>query len=304
MLPPLRIRARRKDLALECRVDGDVPDALVGDAHRLQQILINLVGNALKFTDQGEVELRVAKAAGDGTLQFSVRDTGIGIPREKHAFIFEAFAQADGSMHRKYGGTGLGLAISARLVALMGGRIWVESEPGRGSTFHFTANFQVQQPGSRPAAPASAELRPAVRSLRILLAEDNPVNRRLAARVLEKRGHAVALADNGREAVSAYESSTFDLVLMDVQMPEMDGLEATGCIRSRERENGTYVPILALTAHAMKGDRERCLAAGMDGYLTKPIQPRDLIRAVESFAMRDVLCEAGALFDHGGSGRG
>jgi len=389
----------------------------------LRQILVNLVGNAIKFTKQGEVIVQVAAeqcTENDAQLHFTVTDTGIGIPAEKQAAIFEAFTQADGSMSRTYGGTGLGLTISTRLVALMKGRIWVESEPGKGSRFHFTAHFEVQKPNARiveprdkgvlrdmrvlivddnatnrkilsrillgwGAQPTSAEsgaqaiefmrefqrlgksfplilldaqmpemdgfalaesikrkpewgaatimmlssagqrgdakrcreigvaayltkpvgqdellrailtalggraapetpsavvtrhlLREKSHQLRILLAEDNAVNQKLAVRLLEKRGHAVTVAWNGKEVVAAFQKHTFDLVLMDVQMPEMDGFEATAAIREAEKLSGNHLPVVAMTAHAMVGDRERCLAAGMDDYLTKPIRPQEL----------------------------
>jgi signal transduction histidine kinase/DNA-binding response OmpR family regulator len=424
-LRPLALRAQKKGLELACHVRPDTPDYLHGDAGRLRQVLVNLVGNALKFTEKGEVVVTVGlKAAGPGeaTIEFAVRDTGIGIPPEQQHRIFQPFEQADGSTTRKYGGTGLGLSISVRLVELMGGRMCLDSIPGQGSTFHFTARVGVP-PGPPPeqgsldparlqgrralivddhainrfvlsemvqnwrmeatavdsAAAALAELeRPsagpyalvildgmmpevdgfalaaAIRSrpawaslpllmlssgdraedisrcrqlgvaryllkpvkqsdlleaiaaavlpheasphapprptrsddgpplppLRILLAEDNAVNQRLAVRLLEKRGHTVAVANNGREALSALERGAFDVVLMDVQMPEMGGFEATAAIRERERQTGDHLPIIAMTAHAMKGDRERCLEAGMDGYVSKPVQARELWEAL------------------------
>jgi PAS domain S-box-containing protein len=427
----LAFRAAQKGLELAGRVAPDVPDDLVGDPGRLRQIIINLVGNAIKFTERGEVtvEVRAADRAAANpqsaiyNLQFSVRDTGIGIPPAKHDLIFQSFAQADTSTTRKYGGTGLGLTISARLVEMMGGRIWVESEVEKGSTFHFTtplvrqgpqADRPVPQPvnleglrvlvvddnatnrrileevlghwdmrvtlvdGGRPALAALEQahdagesfalvlidghmpgmdgfmlaeriqqnprlagttlvvltsggqpgdiaecrrlgiasylLKPVKQSdllraltnalrlprrgeasaepalvapgesqqrLRVLLAEDNPVNQRLAVRLLEKRGHTTVLAGNGKEALAALEGQTFDLVLMDVEMPEMGGFEATAAIRAREQGTRRRLPILAMTAHALKGDRERCLAAGMDGYVAKPIQAQELWRVIQ-----------------------
>jgi two-component system sensor histidine kinase/response regulator len=443
-LNTLALRAHQKGLELACHIASDVPEIVIGDPVRLRQILINLVGNAIKFTECGEVVVDVAvsrltrKEAAEAPalpfesrlneedsthclLHFSVRDTGIGIPADKQAQIFEAFTQADGSTTRRYGGTGLGLAISSRLVQRMGGRIWVESEPGRGSTFHFTARFaqpsvppeqprrqepsrlrglsvlvvddnatnrfilaetlmqwqmrpttvenaaaamealesahqagepfplvllDAQMPGmdgfmlaqrirehpdlvgatimmlssacqplearrcqelglaaylTKPikqaelyrailAALGSPEAQPPMppppsprvgRTLRVLLAEDNLVNQKLIVRLLEKQGHTVVVAANGREAVEAVERQPFDLVLMDVQMPEMDGFEATAAIRQWERSAGRHLPILAMTAYAMKGDRERCLAAGMDDYISKPIQPRELWETID-----------------------
>jgi CheY-like chemotaxis protein len=423
----LAISAQRKGLELVCEIGADLPEVLVGDTGRLSQLLINLVGNAIKFTEQGEIVVRVQKdeRSGDNLLlHFTVQDSGIGIPKEKQSVIFEAFAQADTSTTRKYGGTGLGLAISARLAALMGGRLWVESEPGRGSTFHFTARMLVghgslagsirvpspklegmpvlvvddnatnrrilqevlehwkmrptlasggavalvlmeqaaaegmayplvildlQMPdidgiavaermNSNPALADTAVLmltsvdrqedvarcrelgiahllKPVAQSelleavvrvlrlsferaglratnadatapiirqpLRILLAEDNRVNQRLAVALLERGGHTVVIAADGKQALAALERETFDLVFMDVQMPEMGGFEATALIRARERQTGKRLPIIAMTANAMKGDRERCLAAGMDGYVSKPITSAALFREMD-----------------------
>ena len=428
------VGAAQKGLELACEVREDVPEVVVGDPSRLRQVLVNLIGNAIKFTEQGEIGLQVeAELSGPGvvTLHFAVRDTGIGIPLEKQQMIFEAFSQADGSMTRKYGGTGLGLTISSRLVEFMGGRIWVESEVGRGSTFHFTTHFGVSavprhgslangvrlvglpvlvvddnatnrhilgrtlstwkveptlaesgeaalitlhhardsgqpfplvlcdahMPGMDGFALAArikqdmslagatimmltsrgqrgdaarcrelgvaayltkpirlTELKEAVLSvlgdkllkmapsrlitrhslrevrsasrpreaLRVLVAEDNLVNQQLAVRLLEKRGIKAVVVGDGREALAVLEQQSFNLVLMDVQMPEMDGLEATAAIREREVKTGAHLPIIAMTAHAMKGDQERCLAAGMDFYIAKPICPEELIQAIEA----------------------
>jgi len=418
-------RAHKKGVELACHIHPDVPDALTGDPLRLRQIVVNLVGNAIKFTDHGEVVLRVqaeSRRNGNAQLRFSVTDTGIGIAPEKQVVIFEAFSQADSSTTRRYGGTGLGLAISAQLVELMGGTIAVESQPGRGSKFHFTASFEVQrleaekqvsrwrtltdlpvlivddnatnrrileevftnwhmrpvavesgasalatleksvhanqpfavvlldghmpdmdgfavaerisqdhryagmklvmltsagQPQDvarchklgistyltkpikqselfdvivsaisqplveRPHAPRlRKKSQPAQRGLHVLLAEDNQVNQLVATRIFEKLGHQVTVVSNGREALAAVQSGNFDLVAMDVQMPEMDGLDATSAIRAWEKTTGTHIPIIAMTAHAMKGDRERCLAAGMDAYTSKPIRIRELEQAI------------------------
>lgn len=423
----LAMRAHQKGLELAWRVAPGIPERLKGDAHRLRQVLVNLVGNAVKFTERGEIAVEVDKEsedAGEVILHFRVRDTGIGIAKEKQSMIFEAFTQADSSASRKYGGTGLGLAITTQLVRLMGGRVWLDSELGRGSTFHFTVRFRFadevapqtadksgevlrdvsvlvvddnhtnriglgemlyrwgmrpeavdsgpaalealeaararnqpfgllitdmqmpemhglelvakvrQRPGVRgtpvimlsssvqseeasrghdlgiagyltkPVQPA--ELRDAMISaiapnvvsaertrrehqptverrprLRVLLAEDNPVNRKLATALLEKRGHAVLAAENGREAMVILERENADVVLMDLQMPIMDGFEAIRAIRAKEQRSGDHLPIVALTAHAMQGDRERCLEAGADDYVKKPIHTEELFAAIE-----------------------
>jgi two-component system sensor histidine kinase/response regulator len=426
-LKPLSLLADQKDLELACDFRSDVPDSVVGDPTRLRQVVLNLVGNAVKFTERGEVVLKVELESRDEQgilLHFSVRDTGIGIPADKQQTIFESFTQVDGSMSRKYGGTGLGLTISARLIEMMGGKISVESEYGKGSTFHFTARFalagqrqersilegltnwdgmsvlvvddnhtnrrilqemltnwgmsptlvdsaktallalsvakqaksgfplilvdahmpemdgfalveriismkeyrgvaiimltsagqigdsqrcrdlaiaaylakpisqselmsaiatalhdqkevHVAKPGAERVAPRAGATK------RILVAEDNLVNRNLVVLLLERRGHQLTVVGDGKRAVSLLEKQNFDMVLMDVQMPEMNGFEATAIIRAREQKSGTRIPIIALTAHAMKGDRERCVAAGMDGYLSKPIRAKDLIDIVE-----------------------
>ena len=286
------VEARRKSLRLAYEVSPGVPDALLGDPVRLRQVLFNLIGNAIKFSERGEVEVRVERPPGGGrgaTCSFTVRDTGVGIEADKQPAIFAPFRQAHTSTTRVYGGTGLGLAISARLVAMMNGRIWVESEPGKGSTFHFTAEFGLQpaQLLAPSAAGSAAEARCAGRPLepasaqgRVLLVEDNLVNSKLARRVLEKAGYEVTTADSGPAALAELERGCFDLVLMDVQMPGMDGIEATARIREREKTTDGHLPVLALTAYAMPADRARCLAAGMDGFLVKPIQPATLLDAV------------------------
>ncbi len=284
----LAVRVHQKGLELACHILPETPNALVGDPGRLRQIIINLVGNAIKFTSQGEVVIRVtveALGSDDVLLHFAVTDTGIGIPAEKQQAIFDSFSQADGSTTRRYGGTGLGLAISSKLVSMMGGEIWVESQPGLGSTFHFTARFGAQEEEASPLSPRQEvnchALRGNKERLHILLAEDNAVNQRLATRLLEKVGHSVVVVIDGRQAVAAFESEAFDLILMDVQMPEMNGYEATAAIREKERAGGGHILIIAMTAHAMKGDRERCLEAGMDGYVSKPIKSTQLVEAIE-----------------------
>ncbi len=227
------------------------------------------------------------EAAMEGTvlLHFAVRDTGIGIPADKQQRIFEAFTQADGSTTREYGGTGLGLTICTQLVQLMRGQMWVESAVGQGSTFHCTVRCGVQrQPAPERTLVTRHTGREARRSLRILIAEDNVVNQRLAARLLEKQGHSVTVVDGGLATLATLAQQPFDLVLMDVQMPEMDGLEATAAIRAQEQETGRHLPIIALTSHAMQGDQERCFAAGVDAYISKPMQVDEL------YAVIDRLC--------------
>jgi two-component system sensor histidine kinase/response regulator len=428
LMKSLALRAHDKGLELAYRIHSDTPDALLGDPARLGQIVLNLVGNAVKFTDEGEIVLEAkceSRTDNEAVLRFSVSDTGVGIPEDKLALIFDAFTQADASTTRKHGGTGLGLAISSRLVSLMGGRIWAESKVGEGSVFHFVARFtlpigrppqfpriepelvrgtrvlivddnstnrlileemtrnwgmqtgavgsaheaisvlrQAHKMGARvqlvlsdvnmpevdgltltewirqdpeladttvivltsEAHPADIKrfdelkvaahlMKPVKQSelfdaigmslgvavpadeegealrgkrkatlppLRVLLAEDSLVNQKLAIGLMQKHGHSVVVASNGKEAIAALASQEFDVVFMDVEMPEMDGLEATAVIRVKERQAGKHVPIIAMTAHAMKGDRERCLEAGMDGYVSKPIRAQQLFETLES----------------------
>ena len=450
-LKSMAVRAHPKGLELACHVAPETPDCLIGDPGRLRQVILNLVGNAIKFTERGEIVLRVvvnAELENGVRLRFAVTDTGIGIPPDKQKVIFEAFTQADGSATRRYGGTGLGLAICSQLVDHMGGQITVESQVGAGTTFTFDTDFEfepsaahsaaeqtqvsladrrilvvddnatnrsiftsildrrqvralsvesgpaalaalqraheagapfdlvlmdLQMPGmdgiavaeriledpkltlpiilltsagrsgdatrcrelgvagylTKPvmsgelieaievilggaARPSSAlvtrhSLQEAHHRLRLLLAEDNPVNRSMVVRMLGKRGHEVLAVENGREVLSALETGTFDLILMDVQMPELDGFETTAAIREKESGTNRHIPIVALTAHAMKGDQERCLAAGMDGYASKPIQTRELMKVIEDLVSRgdpvvalpeDRLDMASQVFDH------
>jgi len=259
---------------------------MVGDSLRLRQVLLNLIGNAIKFTEQGEVLVEVSREPAEGEdpkLHFAIRDSGMGISPEVQAKLFQAFEQGESSTTRKFGGTGLGLAISKQIVALTGGRIWVESTAGVGSVFHFTMNFgkateAAEKPKAEKIGPAWPGLAPAPAfPLNILLAEDNPINQKLAVALLEKAGHRVGLAANGAEAVSQWRAGSFDLILMDVQMPIVDGLGATREIREHEQLTGEHVPIVAMTAHAMAGDREMCLQAGMDDYLSKPVRRQDLL---------------------------
>ncbi len=288
------VSASKKGLQLTYDVAPDVPDSIVGDPGFVRQILINLVGNAVKFTEKGGVSIRVDKedrSAEEITLHFRVTDTGIGIPEEHQQKIFDIFTQADSSTTRKYGGTGLGLSICSRLVEMMKGKIWVESQPGSGSSFHFTASFglvhetvsggqhvQIGINGVKEAG-SSEEKKP---GLDILVAEDNFVNQKLATALLQKAGHRVTIAANGRVAVDEIENKQFDLVFMDVQMPEMDGYEATGIIREREKKTAKkHIPIVALTAHVMKGDKERCISAGMDEYLSKPLKKKEVLNLID-----------------------
>jgi CheY-like chemotaxis protein/nitrogen-specific signal transduction histidine kinase len=283
-LNPLVLRAREKGLQFRLEVDAAVPDALVGDQGRLRQVLINLVANAIKFTPRGGVTLTVGiegSQDGDQTVaHFAVADTGIGIPAEKHALIFEPFRQADGSTTREFGGTGLGLAICRTLIEAFGGRIWVESDLS-GSTFHFTARLAKAPHSAIGAQAAPSAAREPRSRLKVLLVEDNRINQMLAKRLLERWGHDVVLAETGREAVEAHARQKFDVILMDVQMPVMNGFEAAAAIRASEGAPGDGTPIVAMTAHAMKGDRERCLEGGMDDYVSKPIDPAVLFDTID-----------------------
>lgn len=293
-LRSLQVSARDKGLEFYHSIDLDLPDPLLGDQGRLRQVLTNLIGNAIKFTAKGAVRVSVAKdqePARPGTVRllFRVRDDGIGIPRHRLEEIFEAFSQIGLSSHIKYGGTGLGLSISKNLVEMMGGRIWVNSEIGKGSTFSFTAEFglvekmdELDQLSEQPETPRRT------RGLKILLAEDNQVNRLLAVELLKMMGHEVEVAENGREALEQLRKSPFDLVLMDVRMPDMDGLTAVKAVRRGEAgPDKAHTPVVALTAYALKGDRERFLEAGMDDYLSKPIDLEELNRVLERALKRN-----------------
>jgi signal transduction histidine kinase/ligand-binding sensor domain-containing protein/CheY-like chemotaxis protein len=287
----LAVAARAKGLAFTSEIAPGTPLRLIGDAHRVRQVLVNLVGNAIKFTERGEVALSVApvgETTGDVRVRFTVRDTGIGIDADKQRLIFEAFTQADGSTSRRFGGTGLGLSISRRLVEMMGGQLTAVSEPGRGSEFSFDLPFEIDAMAGAAGAEAivAATPTPAARPLIVLVAEDNPVNQRLATAILKRRGHHVLLAADGREAIERARATHIDVVLMDVQMPGMNGFEATAALRAHERDGAVRLPIVALTAHALSGDRERCLEAGMDDYVSKPLRADSLIEIVERVAAR------------------
>ena len=284
------VKAEGKGLQLKAIVRPDIPDALVADPMRLRQILTNLVDNAIKFTEQGEIEVYVAsewRSDDEVGLRFHVRDTGIGIATDKLASIFDSFTQAESSTARHYGGTGLGLAICRELTGLMGGRLWVESEVGQGSTFHFTLRVKIASDGTIVTEPVTAPAdlaSPPQRTLHILVADDNPANRMLATRILEKRGHSITQATNGREVLEACDAERFDIALLDIQMPDLDGFACTRQIRRAERSSKQHLPIIAVTAYAMKGDRDRCLAAGMDNYISKPLRADRLIALVEALA--------------------
>jgi signal transduction histidine kinase/ActR/RegA family two-component response regulator len=300
--------AAEKGLATSIQIDDDVAGWVRGDAHRLRQVLLNLLGNAVKFTAAGGIAVRVSMAPEQGPaaagsngspaprqIQFAVSDTGVGVPEPQRELIFQPFRQADGSVTRRFGGTGLGLAISRKLVTIMGGRIWLESAEGQGSTFFFTTPLP---PGKPPAGDEETSVAaksqsptepPPRRRLSILVAEDNVVNQLLIRTLLEKRGHRVTVVWNGAAVLAARLQDRFDCILMDIQMPEMDGYEATRRIRAEESETGVHTPIIALTAHAMEGDREKCLQAGLDSYISKPIQMAALEALLAKLAAQDLV---------------
>jgi len=289
-LSSLGLRAREKGLQLRHLVADDVPDLLVGDPARLQQILFNLVGNAIKFTETGQIDVafeQMSKVGNNVVIGTSVTDTGIGIPEDKKTSIFEAFSQADTSHTRQYGGTGLGLAITSRLVEMMGGTVGVDSVEGKGSTFRFSLSFKKYHKDTLPSRKKNATF--TSQSMNLLLAEDNPVNQRLAVRLLQKEGHVVTVVDTGKKVLDILLHKSFDAILMDVQMPELDGLETTQAIRQDERRTGRHLPIVALTAHAMVDDRQRCLNAGMDAYVSKPIVIEELHQVLEEIAKKIAL---------------
>jgi PAS domain S-box-containing protein len=277
--------AAEKYITLNSAISDQVPKKVVGDVTSLRQVLVNLLGNAVKFTDVGEISVSVdcqPQLDGRILLHFAVMDTGIGIPQDCLGNLFQSFSQVDASLTRKYGGTGLGLAISKKLVELMGGTIWVESEPGIGSTFHFTILAQIALPKQsiRTTEPPHQDSLKAdhLDHLRLLLAEDNLVNQKVALMMLKKLGIKADVAANGLEVLEALERQPYEIVIMDIQMPEMDGFEATRAIRERRPNGRPY--IIALTAHCLEGDRERCLCAGMDDYISKPMRIEELVKAL------------------------
>ncbi len=292
----LAISAAEKGIDLRVNFSDDIPERLSGDSDRLCQIILNLVGNAIKFTDSGSVVLSVepdpeqTPPPGKTVLHFSVQDTGIGIPADKFEAVFTAFGQVGTTRLSSHQGTGLGLVIAAEMIELMGGRIWVDSTPGIGSTFHFTAGFSVPPDDStgtdKPTRHLCRQESDGSTPLSILLVEDEFINRTLAATLLEKSGWRVHTAENGREALHLLEQEDVDLILMDVQMPDLDGFAATRIIREQEKGTGTHLPIIAMTAYAVKGDREKCIDAGMDGYISKPISPDQLHAEIKSVLAR------------------
>ena len=308
ILKSFQIRAREKNLELCIHSDVGIPAKLIGDSSRIRQVLVNLIGNAIKFTEQGRIALAVAVESRNELevrLRFSVSDTGIGIPKHKYSQIFEPFVQADTSTTRTHGGTGLGLSISRCLVQSMGGQITLVSEPGQGSSFYFSIDLPVchdsptehdkqnersemstlesgvGRTANLSASNSTVATGPEFSPLHLLLAEDNPVNQRIAVHFLQQQGHSVRIVGNGQLALDAIETEVFDAVLMDVGMPVLDGLDAVKALRQRENHCGRRLPVVAMTAHAMRGDRERCLAAGMDDYISKPIRPADLSAALQ-----------------------
>ena len=271
----------RKNLSFNISIDSDVPDLLIGDPQRIQQVLLNLIGNAIKFTEKGDLGIAVSLVEKNDLrvlLDFAVRDTGIGISTDMLGYIFEPFAQALGSSHRNYSGSGLGLTISRNLAGLMGGTIRVESQEGVGSTFHLLLPLQKKNDNLLEKLPAEREalsLRGPV--LNILLAEDNTVNSQFIKAALEKMGHAVTVANDGKVALDILQTNTFDVVLMDIQMPVLNGDDVLSVIREQEQLSGKHLTVIALTAYALIGDKEKYLDMGFDGYLSKPFKTKELM---------------------------
>ena len=283
----MKIQAGEKGLQLDCRISPNVPKHLVGDANRLLQVIFNLLGNGIKFTESGGVHMLVntqeLPAPGVITLRFQVSDTGIGIPAEKQESIFQSFVQADGSYTRRYGGTGLGLSLSSQLVKMMGGEIGVESEPGKGSTFWFTVTFDLPHSagGEADSAMETGDLpEDGFDGLQALVVEDEPFNRTFIQSLLQKKNFSVSFAHDGLQAIKAVKEHPFDIVFMDIQLPKLNGLKATMEIREFERQHDRHTPIIAITAHAQEEDKQRCLAAGMDEYISKPIDINELFMAI------------------------
>jgi CheY-like chemotaxis protein len=291
----MRVQTAHKDLTLTAVIEPNVPEILIGDPNRLCQIILNLIGNAIKFTEAGEIKLRISiepesfdTKQGQVSLLFSVSDTGIGIPEDQQKKIFDAYTQVETIGNESYKGTGLGLVVSTQLVELMDGTIWLDSSPDSGSCFYFRLPFSLPAPvkTALDSPETSAERRHAgslmKKGYRILLAEDDRISQTLAVAVLEQQGWQVVAVMNGREVLEELEQSRYDLVLMDIQMPEMNGFETTRAIRNHKNPIIARLPIIAMTAHAVHGDREKCLAAGMNGYLAKPIDTRVFMEVIDN----------------------
>lgn len=277
------VKAKEKGLQLELSLPDDLPQVLNGDANRLEQILHNLISNAIKFTEQGTVTIslnQVTPVTSKVKLEFAVSDTGIGLSEEDKKCLFKSFSQVDGSLTRKYGGTGLGLAISRQLLELMGGEIWVESQKGQGSTFYFSIQFEIGDTILQDTMLAS-EVGEAEKPISILLVEDDKINQKVMELMMREKGYFLTVVNNGREALERLACQNFDLVLMDIQMPEMDGVETTRQIRKKESFTKEHIPIIAFTAYALAGDRECFLRAGMDAYLAKPVKMSELFATIE-----------------------
>jgi CheY-like chemotaxis protein len=280
-----KTRANQKKLELTCEFGPDIPEFVVGDESRIRQIIVNLIGNAIKFTNRGSVYVKAElqeKNSDFCRIHFFVKDTGIGIPVSKHNMIFEAFTQADSSTTRTYGGTGLGLSISLELVSAMNGGMWLESKEGGGSTFHFSIPFSFSK--SILDVKSMEETKPVLNKTghHILVVDDNLINQRLISEILEKRGHSVKLAADGKEALRMFSENVFDAILMDIQMPVMDGLEAASRIRAQEKRSGGHIAIIGMTAHVTQNSLEKCLQAGMDDFITKPFQIETFLQILGS----------------------
>lgn len=277
-------RANEKGIELSFNIDSTVPQIQIGDPNKLQQILNNLIGNAVKFTDGGFVAINVAARAKTEKyvqLKFSIADNGIGIAPDELSRLFKSFSQVDGSITRKYGGTGLGLAISKKLVEIMGGKIWVESKKGKGSTFYFTIKLKYRDILTLNKEIPDYSIKESTAELSILVAEDDKINQIVIEQMLKKRGYKVEIANNGKEVLDILNNKKFDIIFLDIQMPEMDGIQTTKLIRKKEEATKTHVPIIALTAYALKGDKERFLSAGMDEYISKPINIKELFEVID-----------------------
>lgn len=291
IMKSFKIRAQEKGLEFTSELSASVPSIVIGDETRLRQVLINLIGNAIKFTTHGYilVKLGVNETKDNiATVHFSVEDTGIGIPADKHQMIFEAFTQADSSTTRQFGGTGLGLSICSQLVSMMNGKIWLNSELHKGSTFHFTIPFKCDEVVHISDEVAKAAYQSTITGRHILVVDDNVINQRLICSILEKHGHTVTLAARGDEALNLYSRNRFDAILMDIQMPVMDGLEATVRIRVEEQDTKTHIPIIGMTAHATANIRQKCLEAGMDEYISKPFQVDQFLKILESIQGKQI----------------